>query len=147
MRAISIEGDASAATIALIRAAIEQAAGRVDLSVRADPLAPGQALAVSPASNPLTDVIAVVAHETGLTAVAIASIRRDAALVRARDAVVWAAAELLGLSNSHIGRRLADRDPATILVSRRRALRRQENEPAFRSLCDRLDSRFAQEAR
>lgn len=155
---ISIEGEADQATRALIRDILEAAPGRINLFIEAGrpaarpaavrlvevvsapPLQPRPPRPPQPKLRRFNALLEAVALETGLGVDAIAGENKEKRLVRARDAVVTVATELLPLSSTQIGVRLGGRDHSTVICARRRGQRRLVNDPAFRLLCDRVRS-------
>lgn len=136
MRAIVIEGEADAATIAAIRAVLERSTGAVRIVASAAP-AP-----VAPPLNPtFRDVLKRVSFETGVSVPTILGPLRVKAAVRARTAAVWAASELLGRNQSAIGRQM-DRDSTTIGEAVRRGQRWIATDPAFVMLTKKLRDHF-----
>ena len=136
MRAIVIEGEADAATISAIRAVLERATGEVRIVASAAPVP------VAALTNPtFRDVLKRVSFETGVSVPTILGPLRVKAAVRARTAVVWAAIELLGRSQSSIARQM-DRDSTTISESARRGKLLVAADPAFRTLTRKLSAHF-----
>lgn len=127
MRAILIEGDADAATIAAIRAVLEQATGDVRIKATAS-------------RQPVTfsDIMSQVSFETGVTSASIISPFRGKGAVRARTAVVWASCDLLRMSQQQVGDKLGFRDHTTIGAGMKRAARWLQTDPAFQALTAKL---------
>lgn len=158
VRAISIEGDADAVTLMLIRQVLQAASGRVDLFVQAEKpverparlrlVSDDEQVAPAPTPAPVAppppaarsvigSLVARAARETGLNPTLIGGVSLRRADVRARDAVVLAAREQ-GYSYPQIGRHLGKRDHSTILFAERRAGERLVRDPAFGRLVDQL---------
>lgn len=135
MRAILIEGDADAATIAAIRAVLEQANGDVRIKATASR---------RPAT--FSDIMSQVSFETGMTSAVMIGPFRGAGAVRARTAVIWASCELLGLSQQRVGDKLGFRDHSTIGAAMKRAERWLETDPAFQRLTAKLRRYVGQSA-
>lgn len=121
VRAVVLDGPASAEQIAAIRAEL---AGQPDQLVVAPPT--------------IADLIRRVAFETGVGLVRIIGASKDAPSVRARLAVYWLARHLTAASSTVIGRSLGGRDHSTVLSGIRRAEAMRQDDPAFARLTDRL---------
>ena len=95
----------------------------------------------------LGDVVDWVAFEMGVVKGEIIGRSRLTRYVRARDAVVWIGCHALHRTLTQVGSTLGGRDHTTIHVSRDRAERRIESDPAFRGLIDKLLVRLTEVAR
>lgn len=128
VKAIVLDGPASAATIAAIRAELD-----------------AQDAAIVLASPTVADIVKRVSFETGVSVQAIVGDRQHAPAVRARKMTMWLAYELTGRSLSSIGRVLGNRDHSTVIhgVHTSKALRQRD--PAFRQVTNRIRDAFNRE--
>ena len=97
------------------------------------------ALATSTAAvQPYRSVGALLIAASRITGVSPAMIRgkdRTPNIVRIRDAVIWCARTAHGVSQSHLGRALDDRDHSTIRIAFNRAEQRINRDGDFALLC------------
>lgn len=138
LRAV-ITGPLDGFTIEALRAVVLEAPNGVRLTFEDAPAT----LQIRPDPS-IATLIDKVAHETGISAARIRGAGRDAPAVRARNAVCWAAKELLGRGLSETGQNLGRRDHSTIRNAILRAEELQRRDPAFRGLTARL-RRFVEE--
>lgn len=124
IRAVIVEGELDAAAIAQIRRAIASP----DLSlVTAPPM--------------VSDVIARIGFEMGLTTAGITGRGLRSGELRARCAVSWIAREL-GRSTTETGRAMGDRDHSTIVYQLRKADAMRRTDPAFIAVTDKVLRHF-----
>lgn len=88
--------------------------------------------------QPLAQLIADAAYETGISAAKLVGDDRTAGTSRIRIAIYWVAREGLGYAYNRIGSRIGDRDHTTVISGCRRAEEMRRCDPAFRMLTDRL---------
>jgi chromosomal replication initiation ATPase DnaA len=86
------------------------------------------------------DVVRFVAFHTGTPARVILGPQKSVAAFRPRAAVCWACVRLLGKSTPVVGRQLGNRDHSSIVAAVKRAEEMMRRDPAFRLLCDRIES-------
>lgn len=122
IRAVTIEGVADAATLHAIRAAVGVG---VRIRVETRPLSWGE-------------LVTLVATETGLPRAGILGPSHARPTSWAREALVWAGRELLGLSYPVLGSRIGDRDHTSIMAAFKRATRRRREDHGFRLVTERL---------
>jgi chromosomal replication initiation ATPase DnaA len=128
IRAVILEGEADAATIAILREAMES-----------------PELSIVFAGPSVGEIVARVAYETGLTRAEIVGNACGRPHYRARCAVAMLARTLSGKSSVQIGRALGDRDHSSILRALRRAEAFRETDPAFRRLLASVTAHFERE--
>lgn len=87
----------------------------------------------------LADIIEAVSAHYGVSAALICSPRRESAIVHARHVVCWLARTLTHQSFASIGRRLGDRDHATIIYCYGK-IEEMRADPAFREEMDGIEA-------
>lgn len=91
----------------------------------------------------VSQIVRLVAFETGLSPNAIMGPRRTAVLFRARAAVCWLARALTSQSYPGIGLVLGGRHHTSVMAALSRAEELRERDPAFRMLTDKLHRRLS----
>lgn len=126
VKAVILDGPASAETIAQIRAELA-----------------GQDCTIVVAPPSIRDIISRVCFEMGVPTGVILSDQRGRHVSRARFAISWLARRVTQKTLPIIGEVLGGRDHSTIVHAVRRADELRAQDPAFRALTDRLISEFA----
>ncbi len=91
-------------------------------------------------------LLAIVAHEYGMTAAALKIHRRSAALVEARQVAMWFAIELTAASLPRIGRVFGGFDHTTVMHAHRKVTARRIEEPALAARMNALRDRLVADA-
>lgn len=130
VRAIIVEGPASAAEIAAIRAEL---ADQEDMIVIEAPVS-------------VAEIAKRVSFEMGVPLREIMSDRRCQRTARARKAICWLARRVTQRSLPQIGRAL-NRDHSAVIHASRTAELLRGRDPAFKRLTDRLAAEFEEQGR
>lgn len=125
IRAVIVEGDLDAATIATIRAAMDSPETSVVF-----------------ATPRIAEVVDRVAWETGVAGAVILGTSTARSAIRARFAVYWIAHAFCGRSYNRIGQTLGGRDHQTVRNGVLQAQLMRQRDPAFLALTDKVIAHF-----